>query len=629
MSTKSSLAAGFPGTAPDSGQKARLQALRKILAEKKLDVFVCPTADAHQSEYVAECDKRRAFLSGFTGSAGTAVVTADAALLWTDGRYHLQAEAELTPDWKLMKDGLDGVPKIDEWLSALPKGTRIGVDPFVTQIAQWQGLTKQFKEKGLELVAVTPNPVDQIWKDRPATPAAPLIVLGEEFTGEKVQSKLCKLRGKLKEQDCEALVVSALDEIAWVFNLRGGDIPFNPVFMAYALITHNSATLYVDAKKVTPAVREHLGSDVTIKPYNAIFDDLRALSAAATSAFKYSVWMDPRRCNVALLHAVAEEERILERESPIALLKSVKNKVEIEGLRQAHIRDGVAMVKYLHWLENALNGPDADKLDEITVADRLEAFRKEQKNFVGLSFDTISGAGPNGAIIHYKAKEGSARKVTKNEMYLVDSGGQYLDGTTDITRTLHFGTPTAFEKKTYTLVLKGHIALATAVFPAGTPGSCLDVLARLPLWEVGLDYMHGTGHGVGAFLNVHEGPQGITFVQRGGGPLSVPLQPGMTVTNEPGYYHPGGFGIRIENIMVVCEAGTEHRFNDKPYYAFETITKCPIQTSLIDFSLMTEKEVNWLNAYHKSVYDALAPHLKDEPAVLEWLARATAPVSRN
>jgi len=618
-----------------------------------IDAYIVPTADAHQSEYVSEADKRRAYLSGFTGSAGTAVVLSDpfsdgldeskygpasvCGRVWTDGRYFLQASQQLNPKhFTLMKQGLPGTPTIEEWLLAVLKpGSRVAIDPTITSVNSYKAMRTQFKGK-LELAFSEESMVDQVWgKDRPAYSTNPLIVLSESYTGESHTSKLDRARAKMLEKKAGILVVSALDAVAWLFNLRGADIPFNPVFLSYALVTADSAFLYVDGSKASDAVRSHLGSGVIVRSYTDIWTDLEVHMKNSALGADKKVWIDPAKCNAAIYAILGGTqpdtskvgELVIEAENPIQIMKAVKNETELNGMRQAHIKDAAAVINFLSWLEDELLLKHNTELTECSVADRLESFRSEQPDFIGLSFETIAGAGPNGAIIHYKPEPETCRKVTANEMFLLDSGAQFKDGTTDITRTIHLGEPTAFMREAFTRVLQGHIQLALAIFPAGTVGPALDGFARRQLWSVGMDYAHGTGHGVGSFLNVHEGPMGISSTARSFSVLTTPLQGGMVLSNEPGYYQEGEFGIRIESLVIVQPIETKHRpFQDKQFFTFDTITLVPIQRKLIDLELLSEVELQWLNEYHRTCREKVAPLLQGKAK--EWLMRETEPITR-
>ncbi|KAG0257126.1 hypothetical protein BG011_004147 [Mortierella polycephala] len=595
----------------------RVQRLRGLMQDPKYNVsaFVVPSEDAHQSEYVADCDERRAFISGFTGSAGLAIVSLESAALFTDGRYFLQASQQLDSNWTLMKSGLPGVPSWQEYLSEnLPAGSRIGIDPLVFTATDAAKLEKELSKVGSLLVPV-PNLVDLIWKDRPSRPARKLLTLSTATTGRTHTEKLQQLREDLEKRDVAGFVVSGLDEIAWLFNMRGSDVHCNPVFFAYAVVTPTYVNLYLQEKSVSQEVKEHLGPDVTIKPYERIFEDLEALKDTLKNSSNDRKMLLGTRTNLAMAVALGKDNTI-EARSPVTDFKAVKNEIELEGMRQCHLRDAAAVINYFAWLEDQLN--KSVELDEADAAKQLQKFRSEQPGFVGPSFDTISSTGPNGAIIHYKPEKPTAARINPDLVYLCDSGGQYMNGTTDITRTLHFRTPTAHERRCFTRVLQGHIAIDSAVFPEGTSGYLLDILSRKALWSDGLDFRHGTGHGVGAFLNVHEGPHGcgsrIGFHE-------VPLVPGMTLTNEPGYYEDGQFGIRIENVLLVRKAETRHRFGGKWYYGFEHITFVPIQTNMIEKDLLSKDEIEWINRYHAECQEKVMPFLERDSLGFKWLQR--------
>ncbi|KAI5806320.1 putative Xaa-Pro aminopeptidase P [Geopyxis carbonaria] len=613
----------------------RLAALRGLMKKEKVDVYVVPSEDSHNSEYTCSADARRAFLTGFTGSAGCAIVTAEKAALSTDGRYFNQATSQLDSNWELLKQGLPDVPTWQEWaVKEAEGGKSVGLDATLITSQQAKRLDSNIRKKGgAGLIGLDKNLVDEVWSGRPARPNNPVIVLSDEYAGQPFQKKIEAVRKELEKRKSPGFVVSMLDEIAWLYNLRGSDIPYNPVFFAYAFITPTTATLYIDSKKLPPKVLEHLGDVVTVRPYEEIFNELstvaqkfkeeNASTSTAGKKTKHSVrkWLVSNKTSWALSKVLGGEEFVEVIRSPIEEAKAVKNETERSGMRNCHIRDGVAQIKYFSWLEEQLG--KGVELDEVQAADKLEEFRKEQDKFMGLSFDTISSTGANAAIIHYKPEVGSCSKVDPNKVYLCDSGAQYLDGTTDTTRTLHFGTPTEMERKAYTLVLKGMIALDRVVFPKGTTGFALDVLARQFLWTEGLDYRHGTGHGVGSFLNVHEGPIGIgTRLQYS----EVPLAPGMVISNEPGYYEDGNFGIRIENVIMVKETKTNHTFGDKPYYGFEYVTMVPLWKKLTDESLLTPAEKTWVNDYHKKVYEKTKGFFEEDSTTMKWLKRETAPI---
>lgn len=590
----------------------RLERLRESMARLGIHAYIVPTTDRHQNEHVPECWQRRSWISGFTGSAGTVVVTKDKAGLWTDGRYHVQASEELDPErYTLFPLGRPDVKEMGDWLAEeLPEGQVAGVDPKLLSVMEALKLTGELELKGKALRFVEENLIDPLWEDRPSMPGEPIHVLSETFTGEPVASKLGRLREEIAKFGVDAHLVSTLDSIAWLFNLRGRDIPFNPVFIAYALITREKAVIFVDKKKITKEVRTSLKGQVVFRAYTEIKD-------ALTEHFQKGskVWIDPKGTSQWIYDQLQNICLTFERQSPIAVFKAMKNPVERTGMRNCHIRDGVAMVHFLRWLDEQL---PSDTITELSAAKRLDTFRKESKNFQGLSFRTIAAYKDHGAIIHYAPSRETDCELRPGGLLLVDSGGHYLDGTTDITRTLALGAPSSEEQHMYTLVLKGHIQIAKARFPKGTTGKQLDILARNPLWEIGLDYRHGTGHGIGSFLNVHEGPQSLSPKDPG-----VVIELGMVLSNEPGYYLEGTYGIRIENVMIVVE---DEELNSEygPFYRFETLTMVPIDLKLIDPDLLTFDERSWLNNYHGEVYDRLSPHL--DSSELNWLKVATRPI---
>ncbi|KAK2006554.1 metallopeptidase family M24 [Colletotrichum eremochloae] len=601
------------------------------MKERKVDVYVIPSEDSHASEYIAGCDARREFISGFSGSAGCAVVTLDKAALATDGRYFNQASKQLDQNWLLLKQGLQDVPTWQEWSAEQSAGGKVvGVDPELITGSIAKKLTEKIKRSGgSDLVPLDENLVDLVWAEaRPARPKNPVKVLPVEFSGKDVKTKLKELRQELDKKNSQAFVVSMLDEIAWLFNLRGDDIPYNPVFFSYAIITSDSATLYVDASKLGEETRAYLAAnDVAVKPYEVIFDSIDALRSSdisnqATSGVSSKRFMISTKASWALKRSLGGDGQVDEVRSPIGDSKAVKNKNEMAGMRACHIRDGAALIEYFAWLEDQLIAKKV-QLDEVQAADKLEQLRSKQKYYVGLSFDTISSTGANAAVIHYKPERGACSIIDPTAIYLCDSGAQYLDGTTDTTRTLHFGQPTEAEKLAYTLVLKGNIALDTAIFPKGTTGFAIDCLARQHLWKEGLDYRHGTGHGVGSYLNVHEGPIGIgTRVQF----AEVALAPGNVLSIEPGFYEDGSYGIRIENVAMVTEVKTKHSFGDKPYLGFEHVTMVPYCQNLIEPSLLTAEEKAWLNAHNADIFQKTKEYFQDDPLTLTWLARETQPL---
>jgi len=486
------------------------------------------------------------------------------------------------------------------------------------------------KQSQATLVGVSENLVDHIWTDRPDRPAEPVIVLSDKYAGKSFKDKLDDLRKDLKKKKSAGMVVSMLDEVAWLFNLRGSDIPYNPVFFSYAAVTPHSATLYVDATKIGQEIRDFLGDLVEIKPYDALFSDLTAIAEAAvneadadsTAKSKPQKLLLSNKSSWALSLGLGGEDKVEEARSPITDAKAIKNTTELEGMRQCHIRDGAALIEYFAWLEDELVSK-GETLDEVQAADKLEEIRSRGDHFKGLSFPTISSTGPNAAVIHYSPERGNCSIVDPKAIYLCDSGAQYLDGTTDTTRTLHFTTPTAMEIKAYTLVLKGVISLDRAVFPKGTTGFAIDAFARQHLWREGLDYRHGTGHGVGSFLNVHEGPVGIGTRAAYS---EVSLSIGNVISDEPGYYEDGNFGIRIENMIMAREATTNHKFGDKPWISFEHVTMVPMCGKLIDPKLLDPEEIVWLNDYHKEVWEKTSSFFKEDDRTTKWLKRETSPI---
>lgn len=596
-----------------------------------IQAYIVPSGDAHQSEYIAPCDCRREFISGFDGSAGTAIVTEQNAAMWTDGRYFLQAAQQMDSNWTLMKMGLKDTPTQEDWLiSVLPEGSRVGVDPFIIQTDQWKSMSLALKNAGHLLVPVQENLIDAIWSDRPERPCQPLITLGLNYTGVSWQDKILALRAKMAERKASWIVLTALDEVAWLFNLRGSDVEYNPVFFSYAIVGTDTIRLYINGERlVDPAVRHHLLLDssppaefrVQLEPYESILSALQSICAALSP--KEKVWISDK-ASYALSETIPKTQRYLSPYTPVCLSKAVKNVREVEGMRRAHVKDAVALCEFFNWLEKEIQ---KDTVTEITASDKAEEFRSQQEDFVSLSFATISSSGPNAAIIHYKPVTETNRKLSVNEIFLLDSGAQYKDGTTDVTRTVHFGTPTDYEKECFTYVLKGHIAVSSAVFPNGIKGHLLDSFARAALWESGLDYLHGTGHGVGSFLNVHEGPCGISYKTF----ADEPLEAGMILSDEPGYYEDGSFGIRIENLVLVVSAITKYNFRERGSLTFEPITLVPIQTKMINVDLLTQKEVNWVNDYHKKCRDIVGAELEKQGrhGALQWLMRETQPICKS
>lgn len=592
----------------------RLAALRDELARRRLDGFVVPLTDEHMSEYVGAYAQRLAWLTGFEGSAGTAVVLSEEAAIFVDGRYTLQVREQVSADqWSYQS-----VPdtSVAAWLKAhAPAGARIGYDPWLHTKGAIEAAKKALASRGAELVAVETNPIDAVWNDRPAPSDARLVVQGDAVAGQSAAAKRQDVADWLTKEGADAVVLSALDSIAWAFNVRGQDVSRTPVALAYALINADAtADLFVAPEKIDEAVAAHLGNAVRLHPRDAFAGALDGLAGKR-------VMVDPERAVAAIFDTLGKAgATVREARDPVVLPKAIKNAVEIAGTTAAHVRDGVAVTRFLHWVDTvAAKGGE----DELTAAEKLEAFRAETGALKDLSFDTISGSGPNGAVVHYRVSEKTVRPIETGTLFLVDSGGQYVDGTTDITRTIPIGTPTAEMKDRFTRVLKGHIALARAVFPKGTRGVQLDTLARQFLWEVGLDYAHGTGHGVGSYLSVHEGPQRIATPSGGQSGGDEPLQAGMILSNEPGYYKTGGYGIRIENLVLVEPrevAGAE-----KPLLGFHTLTLAPIDTRLVDVAMLSPEERAWLDAYHARVLREIGPLVPAD--VRGWLEQATRPLA--
>ena len=588
----------------------RVERLRSWMKENGISAFVFPSSDPHNSEYVAEHWKSREWISGFSGSAGTAVVTLEHAALWTDSRYFIAAEKELKgTDFQLMKLRVEGTPSISEWLvrelSSYQKAV-VGVDGNVNSFTEVSSMERELASKGNITVRTDADPMAELWTDRPVIPDNKVSLHPLEYSGESTSSKISRIRKQLADSGADGLLVTALDEIAWVLNLRGSDVHCNPVFVSYLLISPEKVVLYINNVKLLAEVKDYLTSEqIAVDAYEAVVDGLRSYEGK-------SLLVDMSSTNYSLATAVPTE-KLCEGVSPIVSMKAIKNEAEQEGFRAAMLRDGVAVVKFLAWLKPAV---EAGGQTEISLDERLTALRAEQPKFKGISFDTIVGYEEHGAIVHYEATPATDIPVEPHGLVLIDSGAQYLDGTTDITRTIALGEITEEQRRVYTLVLKGHIQLDMCRFPAGACGSQLDAIARVPMWREGYNYMHGTGHGVGSYLNVHEGPHQIRMEWR-----PAPLQAGMTVTNEPGIYLEGKFGVRIENTLLIVPAETTP-FGD--FLKFETLTLAPIDTTPIVFEMLSEEEREWLNNYHHRVYESLKPYLT--AVEQEWLRKATLPI---
>ena len=574
-----------------------------------LSAFIFPSTDPHQGEYVPDHWKGREFISGFNGSAGTAVVTMNAAALWTDSRYFLAAEEQLAgTEYQLMKLKIEGTPTIAEWLGKELQDTQspeVGIDGMVNSASDVKALISDLRQQGGITVRTNLDPLVQIWQQRPPILMNAVELYPLEYAGESTHDKLRRIRKALRERHADGMLMSALDDIAWTLNLRGTDVHCNPVFVSYLLITSKDVTLYIYREKLTPEVLDYLKSE------GITADDYENVDKGLKGYFEYNILLDPDEVNYTLYKMVSREK--VEEESPVKRMKTIKNDTEIEGFRSAMLKDGIALVKFLHWLKPAV---EAGGQTEMSIDQKLTAFRSEQPLYRDISFDTIAGYQAHGAIIHYEATAETDIPLKPEGFLLLDSGAQYLDGTTDVTRTIALGPITDEQKKIYTLVLKGHIQIELCKFPSGSSGTQLDILARKDMWREGLNYLHGTGHGVGTYLNVHEGPHQIRMDWK-----SAPLLAGMTVTDEPGIYLAGKFGVRIENTLLITPyIKTEYG----QFLQFESLTLCPIDTTPIIIEMLSPEERQWLNDYHQMVYNRLAPYLTSEEQ--EWLLQATKPI---
>ena len=585
----------------------RLASLREVMKREHLAAFIFPSTDAHQSEYVADHWLGRAWISGFNGSAGTAVVTMTSAALWTDSRYFLAAEEQLHgTEFQLMKLRIPGTPSIAEWLGKELAGVsspEVGLDGWVNSYAATSGLISDLRKAGGITVRTNLDPLAEIWKDRPSIPENPVEIQPLEYAGEDATSKIQRIRKALRTYHADGILVSALDDIAWTLNLRGTDVHCNPVFVSYLLIASDKVSLFVDEAKVSAEVRAYLEAHgVSLYNYNKVEDGLKAYT-------EYNILLDGNETSYYLWKTVKCQE-IVAKTSPIPAMKAVKSEAEIAGYHRAMLRDGVAMVKFLKWLVPAV---EAGGQTEMSIDRKLTSLRAEQEQFRDISFDTIAGYQAHGAIVHYEASPETDAPLKPEGLLLLDSGAQYQDGTTDITRTIALGPVTEEMKHIYTLVLKGHIQLELAKFPDGASGTQLDALARECMWREGLNFLHGTGHGVGSYLNVHEGPHQVRMEY-----MPAPLRAGMTVTDEPGLYLAGKFGVRIENTLLIKDY-METEFGK--FLQMESLTLCPIDTAPIDVDMLLPEELNWLNSYHAEVYAKLAPYLDEEEQI--WLKNAT------
>lgn len=589
----------------------RLESLREVMRREHLSAFIFPSTDAHQSEYVADHWQGRTWISGFNGSAGTAVVTMKSAALWTDSRYFLAAEEQLKgTEFQLMKLKIEGTPTISEWLAQelQDENAEVGLDGMVNSYHETMGLIADLRKSGGITVRTNLDPLGLIWTDRPAIPANPVEIQPMEFAGESVASKISRIRAALRQRHADGMLISALDDIAWTLNLRGTDVHCVPVFVSYLLISSQQVSLYVDSAKINDEVKAYLTENgISLYPYNKVAEGLERYS-------EYNILLDGDETSYFLWKTVKCQE-IIAGNSPVPAMKAQKNDREIAGFRQAMLRDGVAMVKFLRWLKPAV---EAGGQTEISIDRKLTSLRAEQHLFRDISFDTIAGYQAHGAIVHYEATPETDVALKPEGLILIDSGAHYQDGTTDITRTIALGPVTEEMKHVYTLVLKGHIQLELAKFPDGASGTQLDALARECMWREGYNYLHGTGHGVGAYLSVHEGPHQIRMEWK-----PTPLRAGMTVTDEPGLYLSGKFGVRIENTLLIKDyQATEFG----KFLQMESLTLCPIDLTPVDFSMLQPEEIEWLDTYHRDVFEKLSPYLEGED--LEWLREATRPVDR-
>lgn len=628
---------------------ARLLELRQAMKKHDCAIYIIPSEDQHQSEYTSAKDQRRSFISGFSGSAGVAIVTRDItslndtpdglAALSTDGRYWNQAMNELDFNWKLLKQGAKDEPSWEEWTVqqaiqlSLDSGQKIniGIDPklvtftFYTKFNNYlqnQLKKPQNKQAQVEILSISNNLIDLIWEKFETIPIVPknnIINLSEKFAGKSIKQKLDDLNQLIFKEN-HGMVVSALDEIAWLLNLRGQDIEYNPVFFSFLIITKEKIVFFVEKDRLSPEIQSNLkDNNISIEPYDSFYSYLASISKEFN--MKNQQILIPNNSNWQIIKLL--KCSYTQSLSPVEDLKAIKNDVEIEGAKSAHLKDGRALVQFFAWLEDMLINK-SEMIDEVTADEKLTEFRQKEENFMGLSFATISATGANGAIIHYSPIKGACSVIDPSKIYLNDSGSQFLEGTTDTTRTLHFGTPTPEQIQNYTLVLKGNIALATQKFPENTTGNLIDSIARQYLWKHGLDYGHGTSHGIGAFLNVHEGPIGIGPRPNAAANL---IKPGHLLSNEPGYYKDGDYGIRIETVMITTESDLS--YNGKKFYQFETITRVPFCNKLIDIKLLTNDEISWINNYHKAVWDDLNKSFDKSSYVYKWLKRETTPLVKH
>lgn len=595
----------------------RLEDLREVMRREHLAAFIFPSTDPHQGEYIPDHWKGREFISGFNGSAGTAVVTMTSAALWTDSRYFIAAADQLKgTEYQLMKLKIEGTPTIAEWIGKeCGAGAEIGIDGWCSSANAVKELIADLRKEGGITLRTNLDPLRQIWTNRPPVPQNPVEIFPMQYAGETTGDKIARIRQALRKQHADGMLMAALDDIAWTLNLRGTDVHCNPVFVSYLLISPKSVTLFINKEKLTPEVSAYLKQEgIEVKDYDQVRDGLKKY-------FEYNILLDPDEINYALYDVVRKKDspktEIVEEESPVKRMKTVKNATEIAGFRSAMLKDGIAMVKFLHWLSGYIGKPEISQLTEISIDEKLTSLRAGQPLYRDISFDTIAGYGTHAAIVHYEATPETDIPLQPKGLLLLDSGAQYLDGTTDITRTIALGPLTEEEKKIYTLVLKGHIQIELCKFPSGASGTQIDILARKDMWREGLNYLHGTGHGVGTYLNVHEGPHQFRMEWK-----PAPLVAGMTITDEPGIYLPDRCGSRTENTLLIIPY-KETEFGK--FLQFESLTLCPIDKSPIILDMLLPEELAWLNAYHQRVFDTLSPHLTPEEAA--WLREACAPLN--
>ncbi len=595
----------------------RLEDLREVMRREHLSAFIFPSTDPHQGEYIPDHWKGREFISGFNGSAGTAVVTMTSAALWTDSRYFIAAADQLKgTEYQLMKLKIEGTPTIPEWIGKeCGAGAEVGIDGWCSSANAVKELVADLRKEGGITVRTNLDPLKQIWQGRPVIPENPVEIFPMRYAGESSRDKIARIRQALRKRHADGMLMSALDDIAWTLNLRGTDVHCNPVFVSYLLISSKDVTLYVNKVKLTPEVSAYLQTEgIRVEEYEQVKKGLN-------DYFEYNILLDPDEVNYTLYEVVRSKANpavgIVEEESPVKRMKTVKNETEIAGFRNAMLKDGIAMTKFLYWLSGYIGKPEISELTEISIDQKLTSLRAEQPLYRDISFDTIAGYGEHGAIVHYEATPETDIPLQPRGMLLLDSGAQYLDGTTDITRTIALGPLTEEEKKIYTLVLQGHIQIELCKFPSGSSGTQIDILARKYMWREGLNYLHGTGHGVGTYLNVHEGPHQFRMEWK-----PAPLVAGMTITDEPGIYLPGRCGARTENTLLIVPY-METEFGK--FLQFDSLTLCPIDKTPIVREMLLQEEIDWLNQYHQRVFDTLSPHLN--PEEVAWLREACAPLN--